>query len=83
MALCFITGIETLTMTEISAKIMGCCCDQPDHVFWEGLRRRLEVWVGNVTESSGLNGLLLYGNLEDKNAESNVDDGGLCSFREK
>lgn len=66
MSWSLITAIETLTVTEIGTKITGYCYDQTNHVYEEGLWRCLQVWVGNVIESSDLNGQF-SGGLEDKN----------------
>lgn len=38
----FITAIETLIKTEMGTRLVGCFCDQPDHVFWG------RIWVGKA-----------------------------------
>lgn len=53
-------------------------CDRPDDgAFGENCGRVLEPCTGKAIESSEIRGMFC-GILEDKNAESNVDNGGLA-----
>ena len=68
---------KTLTKTEVSSKNERVLLWKIWLCFWKDYTSTLELLAKKATECWELSGIVC-GDLEDKNVESNADDGGLA-----